>query len=110
MRVASAMTPEQQLALMRDPQRWPLKVALALAHATRTGTDGLPLLGFLVLGNGPRVYRGNVHDVIAEWATRAKGCRDGGHAQAVFNQVVMRLEQTTYISHAAMLGDGWEVN
>jgi hypothetical protein len=94
------MTDEESLALMEHPERWPLKIALALAHAKRTDETGFPLVGFLAWGHGPKVYLANLGDFQPGESTTRAG----------FEKALERFESLSYVSLRAVLGDGWNVD
>lgn len=91
---------EDALRTMQLPERWPLRVVLALAHTKRKDAFGLPVCGFVALGHGPRVYLANVGDLgRAELLSRA-----------AFDEALKRIEVMCYLSFEAIVYDGWRVD
>lgn len=95
------LSPAEALALMQTPERWPLRVVLALSHASkRDPRSGLPELGFLAIGHGPKVYLGELGE-FRPGETRER---------ARFETALERFRAVTFISYAAVLQHGWRVD
>lgn len=96
------LSPPQMLELMKSPERWPLRVVLALAHATKRDprNGGLPVLGFLAIGHGPTVYVAELDDFRpGETTDRTR-----------FEKALERFRTVRFISFEAVLQSGWRVD
>lgn len=94
------LTEAEGLALMKAPHKWPLRVVLPLAHATRRDAWGAPECAFIALGHGAKLYLGNVGDFHrGETLQRER-----------FEGALTRFRSLTYVSLEAIAGDGWRVD
>jgi hypothetical protein len=79
---------------MARPELWPLRNLLALAHREQCDEHGLAVLGFLVVGHGPRVYVGNICDL----------------APGPLAPQLAGVGRVQYVSFAGLIAAGWAVD
>ena len=94
------LTLPQQLELMQEPERWPLRVLLALSHVSKRDRFGIPELGFLAIGHGPKVFLGELGE-FRPGETRER---------ARFEAALARFRAVSFISYAAVQQHGWRVD
>ena len=89
----------RDLALMQTPERWPLRVMLALCHRTRVDGDHYPVTGILAEGHRTTVFYANVGDF----------SRDDLRTRDAFNAALKRFDSVPYLSFEAIAKD-WRVD
>lgn len=86
--------------MLREPERWPFRVVLPLAHTTQKDQWGSPVCAVLAYGHGPTLFFANVGDFE----------RLELQSRSAFELALTRFESLTFMTYEAILKAGWRID